>query len=408
MRWLRALYFANGLSVGSLFLFIPVLLESKGWSPALIGVATSLGSLSYTIALPAWGHVGDVMRGPRRTLQIASVPAAIFAIGFGLPLWVPAIILCQVVMTAGGGPAMALTDAMAMPVLDDPSREYSRLRLLTSIGAAGGSVVCGLIYGVVGYSVAPIFYVAAMVASIFCAQMVPLGRDSERHRRARASREGEAISVPVHGRFGSIGDAFRIRPRLAAVLLSVTMVFVGVMAATTYITLRITDLGGGPGDVGLANGLGSGAEIPGLILAGWLISRIGARTVLAGGAVGFAVCMLSWVVLVDPLPILATRFLSGIFFSSIFVAYVLTIARMLPAALQSTGQTLLQSACFGVGAIAANLLGGILYGAVGPIGVFGGGALCAVIGGAIGLVALPVHDVALAEPAIVPSVSLAG
>jgi MFS family permease len=239
-----------------------------------------------------------------------------------------------------------------------------------------------------------------MALTILCAQMVPLGRDSERHRRAAASREGRVHQATAHGRFGSVGTAFKVRPRLAAVLVSVTFVFVGIMASGTYISLRISDLGGGAVEVGLANGIGWVAEIPGLLLAGYLVTRLDARSVLAVSSFGFAACLFSWVFLTEAGPILLTRFVSGIFFSGIFVSYVLTISRMLPVALQSTGQTLLQAACFGIGAILANFLGGILYATAGPLGVFGGGGACAVIGGVIGLAALPSFGQASGEPGV--------
>ncbi len=317
MRWLRALYVSNGLAVGALYGFVPVLLASKGFGPALIGLTTSLGSVAYTVALPAWGHVGDVISGPRRALQIACIPAAVFAMGFSMPLPVVALMVCQVAICAGGGPAMALTDAMAMPILADASREYSRLRLLSSAGAAGGAIGCGIVYSRTGYVAAPFLYLATMALAVISAQFVPLGRDSERKRNASRVRDGHARLLNDRGRLGSVGEAFRIRPRLAAVLLSVVLVFIGVMAAGTYITLRIADLGGGPADVGYANGIGWVAEVPGLILAGWLVARFGMRSVLFASSVGFAACMASWVVLVDAGPILATRFASGIFFGGI-------------------------------------------------------------------------------------------
>ena len=408
MRWLRALYLSNGLAYGSMYGFVPVLLQSKGFDPALIGVTTSLGSFAYTMALPAWGHVGDIVSGPRRTLQMACIPAAIFALGLSAPFPVWAIIVCQIVLSAGGGPAMALTDAMAVPVLEDPSREYARLRLLTSVAAAASSVACGFVYGAGGYLAAPLIYLVAMASTFICAQRVPHGRDSERYRQARALRDGKVHAVPERGRLGSVSEAFKVKPRLVAVLISVTCVFFGIMASGTYITLRISDLGGGPTEVGFVNGIGSGAEIPGLVIAGLLVARLGARWVLAASSVGFAACMLSWIVLVDAGPILATRFASGIFFSGIFVSYVLTVATMLPARLQSTGQTLLQAAAFGIAAILANLAGGILYGAVGPVGVFGVGAVIAVIGGAVGFVALPTDRGQIPEPAIGVPIPLVG
>ncbi|MGZ6266132.1 MAG: MFS transporter [Candidatus Limnocylindrales bacterium] len=404
MRWLRALYVSNGLAVGALYGFVPVLLQAKGFGPALIGLTMSLGSIAYTAALPAWGHVGDVISGPRRALQIACLPAAVIAFGFSLPLPIVALMICQVVLCAGAGPAMALTDAMAMPVLADPSREYSRLRLLSSAGAAAGAIGCGAVYSETGYVAAPFMYFVAIALTLVSAQFVPLGRDSERHRNARRALEGRDRLVHDRGRFGSVGEAFKIRPRLVAVLLSVILIFMGVMAATTYITLRLTDLGGGAAEVGLSNGVAWFAEVPGLILAGWLISRFGMRTVLLVSSVGFAACLASWIVLVDALPIMVTRFASGIFFGGIIASLVLTMARILPERLQATGQTLFQASGFGLAAILSNLLGGVLYATAGPLGVFGGGAACAVAGGLIGLAALP-GDERTTDPALAESVA---
>ena len=389
MRWLRMLYLSNGFAVGSLYGFFPVLLLSKGFDPALIGLTTSLGSVAYSISLPAWGHVGDILTGPRRALQLACIPAAIFALGLSAPLPVVAVIACLVIVTAGGGPSAALTDAMAMPILANSSREYSRLRLLSSFGGAAMAIACGLLYSRTGYVAAPFVYMATIAVMIYSAQKVPLGRDSERRRKARGVVEGRVHSVPARGRFGSIGEALFGRPRLVAVLASVLLIFIGFMAAATYISVRIADLGGGAAEVGMSNGMAWVAEVPGLVLAGWLVGRVGLRPVLAVSAVGFSVCLASWIVFVDAGPILATRFVSGIFFGGILITFVLTIAQLLPARLQATGQTLFQAAGFGVAAVIANLLGGVLYSVAGPLGVFGGGAICTLAGGLLGYVAVP-------------------
>ena len=389
MRWLRMLYLSNGFAVGALYGFVPVLLLSKGFDPALIGLTMGLGSVAYSFALPAWGHMGDILTGPRRALQLACIPAAVFALGLSAPLPIVAVIACLVIVTAGGGPTAALTDAMAMPILANASREYSRLRLLSSFGGAAMAIVCGLLYSRTGYVAAPFVYVATVALMIYSAQKVPLGRDSERRRKAGGELEVRVHSTPARGRFGSVGEALSGRPRLLAVLASVLLIFIGFMAAATYISVRISDLGGGPVEVGLSNGVAWGAEVPGLILAGWLVPRVGLRPVLAVAAVGFAVCLASWIFFVDAGPILFTRFISGVFFGGILITFVLTIAQLLPAGLQSTGQTLFQAAAFGLAAVVANLVGGVLYSVAGPLGVFGGGAICTLAGGALGLVALP-------------------
>jgi MFS family permease len=307
MRWLRILYLSSGLSFGALYGFMTVLLQSKGFEPALIGLTTSLGALGYSVALPVWGHLGDIVSGPRRTLQMGCIPAALFAVALAAPLPALGVILCVVAICAGAGPALALTDAMAVPALSDASREYSGLRLIASLGGAGGSVACGLLYSQTGYAVAPLVFVAAMGMTVVAAQFIPLGRDSERRRRAAAGPGRSAPEQP-RGRFGSVGEALTGRPRLLASLVSIGFVFAGVNVSAMYVSLRVSDLGGGPPQVGLVNGVAAFAEIPGLLLAGWLAWRLGLRPVLAASALGLAACLASWVVLEDPLTVLVTRF----------------------------------------------------------------------------------------------------
>jgi MFS transporter, PPP family, 3-phenylpropionic acid transporter len=68
---------------------------------------------------------------------------------------------------------------------------------------------------------------------------------------------------------------------------------------------------------------------------------------------------------------------------------VLTIARLLPAELQGTGQALYQTVAFGVGAIVANLVGGLLYDGIGHASVFGLGTFLAVLAAAMGWFVFP-------------------
>ena len=396
MRWLRALYVANGFAVGAMYGFVPVLLQAKGFDPALVGVTTSLGSLAYTMALPVWGHVGDEMVGPRRALQLSCIPAAIFAFGLAAPLPVLLVILSQIIFSIASGPGLALTDAMAVPTLENPSREYTKLRWLTSFGAASSAAVCGGIYSVTGYLFAPFVYVLVIAAILGSVRFIKVG----------AGRTYKAPSRRNQGRGGSIGEAFRVRPRLYGILASVVLVFIGVMSASTYITIRLSDLGGGPLVVGVSNGIGWGAEVFGMMAAGPLIARFGARVVLFICATCFAACIGSWGVLSDPLAIAVMRFGTGVFFAGIFVSFVLTISAILPPHLQSTGQTLFQASCFGLGAVIGNFVGGLLYQEFGPIGVFGGAALCTFAGALLALVVMPGQVEPEALPAIPVSPSI--
>ncbi|HYH94183.1 MAG TPA: MFS transporter, partial [Candidatus Saccharimonadales bacterium] len=165
----------------------------------------------------------------------------------------------------------------------------------------------------------------------------------------------------------------------------------------------ITDLGGSPSDVALASGLSAAAEIPAMLLAGRVASRIGLRGMFVGSALLYAVCLASWTVIDVPAGIIATRAITGIAFAGVIVGVVLTIAALLPPHLQATGQSLYQTTAFGIAAIIANLVGGLLYEDIGPVAVFGGGAVLAVAAAVLGWVAFPHGPTSRASPDVARS-----
>jgi MFS family permease len=108
-----------------------------------------------------------------------------------------------------------------------------------------------------------------------------------------------------------------------------------------------------------------------------------------GSAVIYLVAQLSWIWIGDPTLIITTRLLTGVSFAWITVAVVLTIARLLSAELQATGQALFQTLGFGVSAIVANVVGGLLYDRIGHGAVFGLGASLAAAAAVVGWFAFP-------------------
>ena len=87
--------------------------------------------------------------------------------------------------------------------------------------------------------------------------------------------------------------------------------------------------------------------------------------------------------------IMASRVLIGFAFASVIVAVVLTIATLLPADLQATGQALFQTTAFGIAAIIANVVGGLLYSTAGHGAVFGLAAVLAVVAAIGGWLVMP-------------------
>jgi MFS transporter, PPP family, 3-phenylpropionic acid transporter len=378
---LRLLALALGASLGVLYPFIPVILEDRGFGPAEIGLVASIGAVGFTLAVPAWGHLADVRLGRSRTLQVCAIGGAA-ATGALLGAWPPIIIavlfMAYWVFESAWQP---LADALTVNHVD--RRGYARVRLLTSLAFAVSTIAAGFMYDVAGYQLAFVLSVGLALAMALAAGFVP---DVRRADLSAADGVGEAD----HGwRFGSAGLALRVAPRFAGVLAAVMLLHIAIISGFTFLPLRLGDLGSPPSDVALSAGVSALAEIPAMLVAGFVARRVGLRGMFVGSAVIYAVAIASWTVLETPILIIATRAVTGVAFAWVVVGVVLTVARLLPPELQATGQSLYQTVGFGLGAIVANVIGGVLYETIGHSAVFTLGAVLAVGAAAVGWFAFP-------------------
>ena len=425
MRWLRALYLTNGVIYGVSGAFMAVVLAWHGFDPSLVATTTSLGSLVFWFALPIWGHLGDAVVGTRRALQIASIPAAIFTFCIVLPAPAVLVVLFALGASATGGAVSALTDAEAVSSLADPRRDYGRLRMLGSLSAGLVALAVGILYDHSGYFLAPVLGAAATISLFVFAGRLPRGKRVPAAVVPAAivpaavvpaaivpaavvpaaivpaavvplERPVEACEPgPRYGRFGSVSDALRGRPRLMAILIGCLGIYIGIMGAGTFVALKLQALGGGPSMIGFANGIGAVAEVPGMIAAGWLCGRFGIRPVLGACGLGFVTVMCTWAVVTDPMAIVATKIVAGLCFAGVTVGFVVTMATILPVRLVSTGQTLYQSVAFGGGSILANLAGAVIFKVGGFDGVFWFLAVATLAGSVIVVLAVPGHSEAV-------------
>ena len=378
MRAIRAVFIANGIAQGIFFPFVAVILSSRGFSPVEIGVITAMSSAAFTIAVPAWGHLADVVLGRRSALVIAALAGAAVMVLAGSPIPALVVAACFVVFSlfeSGWGP---LADALAVNAVADRARDYARVRLLSSMGFAVSSAGVGLLYDRTGYGPAFGLCAAFAVALAIAARLTP---DLPRADLAR--------HAPGRARGGSMAVALQVQPRLRSVLVALFLVHIGIIAGFTYLPLRVVALGGNPFDVALVSSVGAFAEIPAMLLVGSVAARIGLRGLVAGSALLYAACFVGWAVLDSPTLIIATRFVSGIAFAGLWVGAVLTMAVLLPPQLQATGQGLYQVTAFGAAAVVANLVGGQVYAVLGSGALFGAAAVLAVASAILALAVFP-------------------
>ncbi len=391
---LHVLVTSLGVALGVLYPFISVILAGRGFSPAEIGLISSFGAIGFTIAVPAWGHLADVRFGRPRTLQLCAIGAGSAVLALLLPwppLLVVALLIAFWIFESSWQP---LADAITVNALR--GRDYARVRLFTSLGFAVATILSGFLYDRTGYWPAFVLFALAaavmLVASLFLPDVDRA--DLAAHRRRAAAAAESSSSAPSRQRtrtwgFGSAGVAFAVAPKLGLVLAASALLHVGIISGFTFLPLRIVELGGSPSDVALSAGLSAASEIPAMLVMGLAVRRFGLRAVFAGSALLYGACFVSWTVIEVPLVIIATRVVTGLAFSGVIITVVMTIARLLPADLQATGQALFQTSAFGVAAVVANVVGGVLYQSFGHVAVFALGAVLAVVAAGIGWVAFP-------------------
>jgi PPP family 3-phenylpropionic acid transporter len=378
MRALRAVFLLNGAALGVFYPFISVILADRDVPPAWIGIVMAASSAAFTIAVPAWGHIADVILGRRRALAVSALGAAAFVLLAGAPVEVVVVALALVgfsVFESAWGP---LGDALAVNAIKDHGRDYARIRLLSSVGFGVVSALAGILYNTTGYG--PSFVLCALLSLLLAVAAI---------RAPDLARADLAAVARGHTRGGSFMVALRIQPRLGPVLLAILLIHVGVIAGFTYLPLRLIELGGGPSDVALNAAVSAFAEIPAMLLTGAVAARIGIRGLVAGSAFLYAACFLSWTVLDVPMLIVATRVVTGFAFAGLWVGSVLTMAVLLPPRLQGTGQGLYQVTAFGVAAVIANIAGGFIFGALGSAVLFGIAAVLAVTAGLLAFLVFP-------------------
>ncbi len=380
---LRLIVLALGVALGVFYPFIPVILATRGFSPAQIGLVASIGAIGFTLAVPAWGHIADVRLGRARTLQLCAIGGAA-AVGAMLGQWPPLVLavlfMAYWIFESSWQP---LADALTVNLID--RRRYGRVRLLTSLSFAIASIGAGFVYDTAGFDAA---YVLAVIAAVTIA--LAAGRVPDIARADLAETEHGSPRPPrARPWLGSAGVALRVAPRLGAVLTAVTLISITIISGFTYLPLRLGDLGSPPSDVALSAGISALAEIPAMLVAARVAQRIGLRGMFVASALIYGAATSSWILLDSAGLIIATRLITGVAFAWILVCVVLTIARLLPSELQATGQSLYQTFGFGISAIVANIVGGLLYQYIGHAAVFGLGTVLAIIAASLGWIVFP-------------------
>ena len=162
--------------------------------------------------------------------------------------------------------------------------------------------------------------------------------------------------------------ALRAAPRSMGALAAILLASVGLLAANVFLPLRLHDLGAAPSVIALSATASALFEIPVMLLGRRFVERLGLRGFFALGCLMYLVAIASWIVVDDPIVLVASRVLTGLGYGSFTVSSVVAVGVLLPEGLQASGQALRQSAISAV-AVVGYFCGGLIYGLLGFCGL---------------------------------------
>ncbi len=380
----QGLFLLFGFTIAAFFPYLAIYLEgAHGLSESQIGLVIAAMALARLIANPIWGHLADTTLGRRTTLQIGAAGTALAAFAMNLVDGVGALAIAaffQAAFMVTTGPNV---DAIALVHLgDERMSEYGRIRGWESLTYAGGCLLFGAILQMAGVDWAMPLYALSSIGVLLWASLT-VTRDRPAHRES-------------HGRLGTVGAVFRTAPRFWGFLAATLLVWTGFNAAWNFISLRITDEGGGPLLIGFGAALGGLVEVYAMRRSSRWQQRWGLRWVFVLGCLIYAAGFLLWGAISDPTVLSVLTIFEGFAFSLLFTTGVVIVGKLLPDTLYSTGSSLVMMTGLGIGPILGAGIGGFVYERLGPGVLYAGASALAFASAVVAWFALSVP--VLSEP----------
>lgn len=362
-------YFFYFALLGAIAPFMPLYLESLGFSPARIGELLALPMLMRCLAPNLWGWLGD-HTGQR--LLIVRWGALLTLAGFALIFvrqdyfWLAGVMLLHAFFWHAILPQF---EALTFSHLGAQPERYSKIRVWGSVGFIVTVLLLGGLFDRYGLKHYPLQVCLIMSGILLGSLLVPASAGTFPRRAL--------------GRAGSSVKALLLRRPVWVLYLGVMLMQVSHGPYYSFLSIYLGELGYSRMLTGWLWSLGVLAEIVLFLLMPAILLRFSVRQVLLAS---FALAALRWLLLghlADQLVwLLLIQLLHAATFGSFHAGVMQFVQQQFPAGRQGMGQALYVSLS-GVGAALGALYAGYLWRPAGPAVTFAVASAAAALAGVI-------------------------
>ena len=343
--YFSTLFFTNGLMLA----YWPVWLNDRGLDAAAIGLLLLAGQWIKVGGTLACGDLADRFGMARRLVIGLSLTglAAMVLFGLAADFWP---LLALTLLWGAAWPAiLPIVDGQAMQAASRGMFDYGRARLWGSITFVAATLGGGYALERNGSDAIHAIVVAAVLATVLAAFLLPIGRNAGETSGLRRGAMLDLLRDPVFRLFLIAGGAAQVSHA----------VYYG------FGTLDWRAKGLDDGAIGLLWAVGVLAEIVLFALGRRLAERIGVvRLLIVAGLSG----VLRWAAtpfIDDYLPLLAIQTLHALTFGATHLAAMMFIQRRVPSGAISSAQALYAALPIGLGMGLAMMASGLLYEEIG-------------------------------------------
>lgn len=352
--WPFSFYFLFFAALAAYMPFLVIFYQQLGFSGAEIGLLTGISPLVTMVTVPFWTNAADRMNRHRLIMSVSMLVSVAMLVCYPFLRSFAAILAITLLLNIFLAPPLSFANSAAMFMLGDEKELYGRVRVGGTFGFGTATLIAG--FAVERWGLAPAFWLGAAFALL--GFLISLQLEYGPEAAVLETAEPAEKSDSGLGRF--LRD-----PNWLFLLIFAFMAGIGMAILTSYFYPYMAELGASQSAMGVANTIGTIAEVPVLLLANHFIKRFRpyGTLILALALTGVRLALFG---LVDStLAVFFIQLLNGLTIPLFIVAGVSIADKYTPQGLSSTGQGLFNSAMMGFGSAVGNFLGGALLALIG-------------------------------------------
>ena len=336
---LFSFYGANTMIVS----FLPLLLTYRGLSRQEVGWVLAIGPAVSIVAQLFWGYISDKFQTVKNVLIITLIGLLISSVFYFQAQTLMLILCFSIIYYFFQSSIAPLSDSLAQRQAEEIGISFGSIRTWGSIGFAVFSILVGEIIDWTGiqYLIIPYFIMASITLIL-------------------STRVKDVTIKKAAIQLKDLHKLFKNAP-LIIFLVVLSLVSITHRMNDSYMSLFISDLGGGDNIVGLAWFIGVVSEALVIAFSGrWLKNLHPLIWITTSGCI-YALRWIIYSLIANPMLIVAFQVLNGFSYGIFFVMSFQYVSRLIPEQLQTTGHLLYSTVIFGISGIIASLGGGYLF-----------------------------------------------